>query len=149
ETMWRNFTVYSKQAALESVGVLGDLKYYLGGEWLPGYEQIEKNRAYYSSDEFKLTQAQKQRERILKQISDAEAAPDWFGKDLEIRQLKASLEAVEEQIISLGGGSDQLKAALKELSAMTQRAGGAFNNSTSQAANFKTALADLKNLVPE
>lgn len=45
-TLWHNFTVYAKKAAIESVGVLGDLKYYLGGEWLPGYDQMEKNRAY-------------------------------------------------------------------------------------------------------
>ncbi|MER8613148.1 hypothetical protein [Mesorhizobium sp. M1216] len=63
--------------------------------------------------------------------------------------LKKELEAVETEIINLGGGSDQLKAALKELSDITERAGGAFNNSATSAANFKTVLADLKNLVPE
>ncbi|MER9363479.1 hypothetical protein [Mesorhizobium sp. M0500] len=63
--------------------------------------------------------------------------------------LKKQLEAVETEIVNLGGGSDQLKAALKELSDITERAGGAFNNSATSAANFKTVLADLKNLVPE
>lgn len=66
-----------------------------------------------------------------------------------LEALKKELEAVETEIINLGGGSDQLKAALKELSDITERAGGAFNNSATSAANFKTALADLKNLVPE
>lgn len=148
-TMWRNFIVAAKQAAIEGVGVAEKIYRALNGEYLPGYQRMKDAERYYASDEFKLKQAQKQRERILKQIADAEAAPDWIGKDLEIRQLKASLQAVEEQIIALGGGSDQLKQALKELSDITQRAGGSFNGTANMAGNFKQALEELKKLVPD
>lgn len=150
ETMWRNFTIYAKKAAIESVGVLGDLKYYLGGHWLPGYDDQQKALAYYSSDEFKLKQAQKQREQLIKDISNVKADPALGGVDLGVLDaLEKELQAVEEQIISLGGGSDELKQALKELSAITQRAGGAFDGSASSASNFKSALEALNALVPD
>ncbi len=148
DTMWRNFTVYAKKAAVESVGVLGSVKNFLSGNWLPGYDSQQKALANYNSDAFKLKQAQAQRANLQKQIAAIESGPDYVTKPLELRELKASLQAVEEQIDALGGGSDQLKAALKELSDVTQRAGGAFNGSAAQAANFKAALADLMKLVP-
>jgi len=148
DTLWRNFTVYAKKAALESVGILGDIKYYLGGEWLPGYDKQQKALAYYSSDEFKLKKAKEQREQLLKDIANVKADPALGGMGY-VEELEKELAAVEERIISLGGGSDELKAALSELSAMTQRAGGAFDGTASQAVNFKNALASLKALVPD
>lgn len=149
DTLWRNFTIYAKKAALASVGALGSIKYYLGGHWLPGYDEFGKTQKLINSPEFQIAQLEKQRERIQKQLQAAIDQPNYAGKALEIRQLEASLQAVEERIIGLGGGSDELKQALSELSAMTQRAGGAFDNSASQATNFKSALEALKNLVPE
>lgn len=149
ETMWRNFTVYAKKAAIESVGALGSLRYYLGGHWLPGHDDQQKQLAYFSSDEFKLKQAKKQREQLLKDIANVKADPALGGVDLGVLDaLEKELQAVEEQIISLGGGSDELKQALAELSAITQRTGGAFNGSASSASNFKSALEALKALVP-
>lgn len=148
-TLWRNVTIYAKQAAIEGVGYAGSIISALRGEWLPGYDQMKESERYYGSDEFKLTQAEKQRERIQKQIADLQNGPDFVTKDLELRQLRATLQAVEEQIVSLGGGSDELKAALNSLSAITQNVGGAFHQNVRAAANFKAALADLKSLVPE
>ncbi|MHA6646378.1 hypothetical protein ACX3P1_28200, partial [Mesorhizobium sp. A623] len=148
-TLWRNVSVYAKQAAIEGVGYAGAIIKALRGEWLPGYDQLESTQTRINSPEFKLEQAQKQRDRIQKQLQAAIDQPDYAGKALEIRQLEASLQAVEEQIIALGGGSDKLKNSLKELSAITQRAGGGFDGAATSAANFRTALADLKALVPE
>ncbi|TGU87718.1 phage tail tape measure protein [Mesorhizobium sp. M00.F.Ca.ET.151.01.1.1] len=150
DTMWRNFTVYAKQAAIEGVGVAQKIFKTLNGEYLPGYQKMKDAEAYYQSDEFKLKQAQKQREQLLKDIANVEADPALSGDGMgTLDALKKELEAVETEIVNLGGGSDRLKQALKELSDITQQAGGTFNNSAAQAANFKAALADLKNLVPE
>ncbi|TPM61107.1 hypothetical protein FJ959_07380 [Mesorhizobium sp. B2-2-4] len=150
DTVWRNFTVYAKQAAIEGVGVAQQIFKTLNGEYLPGHQKMKDAEAYYASDGFKLKQAQKQREQLLQDIANVEADPALSGDGMgTLDALKKELEAVETEIVSLGGGSDQLKQALKELSDITQRAGGAFNGSASSAANFKAALADLKNLVPE
>lgn len=150
DTMWRNFTVYAKQAAIEGVGVAQKIFKTLNGEYLPGYQKMKDAEAYYQSDAFKLKQAQKQREQLLKDIANVEADPALSGDGMgTLDALKKELEAVETEIVNLGGGSDQLKQALKELSDITMRAGGAFNDSSAQAANFRAALADLKNLVPE
>ncbi|GAA4111193.1 hypothetical protein ACFFTN_27545 [Aminobacter aganoensis] len=148
-TLWRNVTIYAKQAAIEGVGYAGSIISALSGEWLPGYDKQQKAYDYLFSDEAKLRQAEKQRTRLQKQIADLDNGPDFATKVLELRQLRASLQAVEEQIVSLGGGSDELKGALKELSDITQNVGGAFNRNVSAAGNFKAALADLKSLVPE
>lgn len=150
ETLWRNVRVYAKQAAIESVGYAEKIIRALRGEWLPGYDKQQKAYDYLFSDQAKLDQAVKQRERIQAQLKAARELPDdYFGKTTEVRQLEAALQAVEEQIIDLGGGSDELKRGLKELSDMTQRAGGAFNNTATMATNFKTALNELKSIVPE
>lgn len=141
ETMWRNFMVYAKQAAIEGVGVAQQI-----------YNAIRPYQPQYSSgpafDERALEALRQSRERIQKQLQAAIDQPDYAGKALEIRELKASLQAVEEQIIALGGGSDQLKAALKELSILTQKAGGTFDGAATSATNFKTALQALKEMVP-
>ncbi|MHA7882588.1 lysozyme family protein [Nitratireductor rhodophyticola] len=147
-TLWRNFTVYAKQAAIEGVGIARNIVSALRGEWLPGYDDQQQALAYYSSDEFKLKQAQKRREQLLKDIANVKADPALGGMGY-VTALEKELEAVEEQIISLGGGSDELKGALKELSAMTQRAGGAFDGTANSAANFQSSLAALKAMVPE
>lgn len=147
-TLWRNFTVYAKQAAIEGVGIARNIVSALRGEWLPGYDAQQQALAYYSSDEFKLKQAQKRREQLLKDIANVKADPALGGMGY-VTALEKELEAVEEQIISLGGGSDELKGALKELSAMTQRAGGAFDGTANSAANFQSSLAALKAMVPE
>lgn len=148
-TLWRNVTIYAKQAAIEGVGYADSIISALRGEWLPGYDKQQKAYDYLFSDEAKLRQVEKQRGRILKQIADLENGPDFTTKALELRGLRATLQAVEEQIASLGGGSDELKGALKELSDITQNVGGAFNRNVTAAGNFKAALADLKSLVPE
>lgn len=147
-TLWRNFTVHAKKAAIEGVGVARNIVSALRGEWLPGYDDQQQALAYYSSDEFKLKQAQKRREQLLKDIANVKADPALGGMGY-VTALEKELEAVEEQIISLGGGSDELKGALKELSAMTQRAGGAFDGTANSAANFQSSLAALKAMVPE
>lgn len=141
-TLWRNVAIYAKQAAIEGVGYAQQI-----------YNALRPYQPMYSSgpafDERALEKLRQRRESIQKQLQAAIDQPDYAGKALEIRQLQDSLQAVEERITSLGGGSDELKQALGELSAITQRVGSGFNSTATTALNFKNALAELKNLVPE
>ncbi|MGB3536862.1 MAG: phage tail tape measure protein [Mesorhizobium sp.] len=138
DTVWRNFSVYSKKAALESAKALAYI--------MPSARVVDVPDNFVAG--FKLKEAQAKRDSIQKQLQAAIDQPDYAGKAVEIRELKASLQAVEEQIIALGGGSDQLKQALKELSILTQKAGGTFNGAATSVTNFKTALQALKEMVP-
>jgi muramidase (phage lysozyme) len=148
-TLWQNVRVYAKQAAIDSVGHARKIISAIRGEWLPGAGQQQQAYDYLFSDRIHLDQAKARRDRIKTQLQAAIDQPDYAGKALEIRELQGSLAAVEEEIIRLGGGSDQLKAGLKELSDITQRAGGSFNGTATMAGNFKAALEDLKKLVPD
>lgn len=142
ETLWRNVTIYAKKAAIESAGYAAAI-----------YKALRPYQPMYSDgpafNDRALELLRQRRESIQKQLQAAIDQPDYAGKALEIQQLQASLEAVEEKIIALGGGSNELKAALGELSAITQRVGSGFNSTATTALNFKNALVELKNLVPE
>jgi phage-related minor tail protein len=161
DKLWHNVTIYAKKAAIEGVSYAQQIAEAIRG-LNPNYGKADPYAGVPKPESLDLVMARdrlaglkKSRDNILKQIGDTEAGPDWFGKSTEISELKGTLSALEdqisdteEQIIDLGGGSDQLKQALKELSAMTQRAGGAFDGTASQASSFKSALEDLKKLVP-
>ena len=145
-TMWRNFTIYAKQAAIEGVNVASRI---IGAINDPSGGARDKAIAAYNTPEQQLKRLQGQRERILRKIADTEANPLNLMKEVELRQLRAALSAVDAQIDEAKGGSDEFKQALKELSSASNSLSGAFGGNVTAAANFKTALADLKKLVPE
>ncbi|BCH60417.1 hypothetical protein RvVAR0630_30410 [Agrobacterium vitis] len=145
-TMWRNFMVYAKQAAVESVNVASKVIGYIND---PSNGARNLAVASYNSSDKQLQRLQTQRADLAKQIAETEANPLNALKETELRQLRAALAAIEDQIVALGGGSDELKAALRELSGMTTNVGNSFMSNTTAARNFKTALIELKNLVPE
>ncbi|KAA3529025.1 hypothetical protein DXM29_09500 [Agrobacterium tumefaciens] len=145
-TMWRNFTIYAKQAAIEGVNVASKIVGYIND---PSGGTRDRAIAAYNSPEQQLKRLQDQRTRILHQIADTEANPLNLIKEVELRQLRAALSAVDAQIDEAKGGSDEFKQALKELSSASNSLSGAFGGNVTVAANFKAALADLKKLVPE
>lgn len=145
-TMWRNFTVYAKQAAIEGVNVASRI---IGAINDPSGGARDKAVAAYNTPEQQLKRLQDQRTRILRQIADTEANPLNLMKEVELRQLRSALSAVDAQIDEAKGGSDEFKQALKELSSASNSLSGAFGGNVTAAANFKTALTDLKKLVPE
>ncbi|MGP4670262.1 phage tail tape measure protein, partial [Agrobacterium pusense] len=145
-TMWRNFTIYAKQAAIEGVNVASKIVGYIND---PSGGARDRAIADANSPERQLARLNEQRARIERQIADTEANPFNVLKEVELRQLRAALSAVDEQIHEVTGGSDEFKQALKELSAASNSLSGAFGGNVSAAANFKTALVELKNLVPE
>jgi hypothetical protein len=148
-TMWRNFTVYAKQAAIEGVGVAGKIIGALRGDFLPGYDEAKGNVARLSSPEAQLKRLQAQRQSIVDQIASVKAEPFNVLKESELRTLEATLKALDEQIHDVTGGSEEFKQALKELSGMTTRLDSGFEKNVTSTANFKSALVELKNLVPE
>ena len=148
-TVWRNFTVYAKKAAIEGVGVAGKIIGALRGDFLPGYDEAKGNVARLSSPEAQLKRLQAQRQSIVDQIASVKAEPFNVLKESELRTLEATLKALDEQIHDVTGGSDEFKQALKELSGMTTRLDSGFEKNVTSTANFKSALVELKNLVPE
>lgn len=145
-TMWRNFTIYAKQAAIEGVNVASHI---IGAINDPSGGARDKAVAAYNTPEQQLKRLQDQRARILRKIADTEANPLNLMKEVELRQLRAALSAVDAQIDEAKGGSDEFKQALKELSSASNSLSGAFGGNVTATANFKAALADLKKLVPE
>lgn len=148
-TMWRNFTVYAKSAAIEGVDVASKIIGVIRDLSDPGGDVRDAAIARYNSPEERLKRLQKQRAGILAAIEREKANPDNVLQQAELRQLKTALRAVEEQILEVTGGSDDFKAALKELSAASNSLSGSFNSNVASAANFKSALTELKNLVPD
>lgn len=145
-TMWRNFTIYAKQAAIEGVNVASQIIGYIND---PSGGARDRAVATYNSPEQQLKRFHEQRATIARQIADTEANPFNVLKEAELRQLRASLSAIDSQIHDVTGGSDEFKQSLKELSSASNSLSGAFGGNVSAAANFKNALTDLKKLVPE
>ncbi len=145
-TMWRNFTVYAKQAAIEGVNVASSIIGFIND---PSGGARDRAVADANSPERQLARLQEQRARIERQIAETAANPFNVLKEAELRQLRASLSAVDEQIHEVTGGSDEFKQSLKELSAASNSLSGSFGGNVTAATNFKTALTELKNLVPD
>lgn len=145
-TMWRNFTVYAKQAAVEGVNVASKVIGFIND---PSMGARDRRLAEYNSPEKQLERLQKQRDGILKAIEREKANTGNFLQQSELRNLETALSAVDDQILDLTGGSDEFKQALKELSAASNSLSGAFGGNVTAASNFKNALAELKKLVPE
>ncbi|WP_119254383.1 phage tail tape measure protein [Shinella zoogloeoides] len=148
-TMWRNFTVYAKQAAIEGVNVASKVIDFINNPGDPGGRKYKALIDRYNSPEEQLKRLQKQRAGIVAAIEREKANTGNFLQQQELRQLNAALSAVDDQIHEVTGGSDEFKQALKELSAASNSLSGAFGGNVTAAANFKTALVELKNLVPE
>ncbi|MQV98352.1 hypothetical protein GHK46_13670 [Sinorhizobium medicae] len=148
-TMWRNFTVYAKSAAIEGVNVASEIIGVIRDLSDPGGDVRDAAIARYNSLEEQLKRLERQRQGILDQIDAAKASPFNVMQEAEIRQLEAALKAVDEQILEVTGGSADFKSALKELSSASNSLSSSFNGNVASASNFKAALAELKNLVPE
>jgi hypothetical protein len=145
-TLWRNVTVYSKQALLSGVsyaeqliGVISRLK---------GDDLIDRAKADALDPAKQLEALKARRDAVAREMQDVSENSLSPLKVTELRNLQNTLDALDQQIEELGGGSDELKAALSELSNITQNAGGSFQESAEKAANFQSALAEIKKLVP-
>ncbi|MDQ0455157.1 phage tail tape measure protein [Rhizobium paknamense] len=138
-TMWRNFMVYAKQAAVESVNVAAKVIGYIND---PSGGARDKVIADYNGVDQQLERLRQQRDKLNRQIADTEENPLNVLKEAELRQLRADLSSVEEKIAALTGSSKDLSAASTSLAS-------AFDRDVTTAANFRSALADLKKLVPE
>ncbi|TCM57823.1 hypothetical protein C8J36_102626 [Rhizobium sp. PP-F2F-G48] len=146
-TMWRNFTVYAKQAAVEGVGVASKIMGALYPDF--GGEVRDKAIERYNSPEEQLKRLQAQRAGIVKEINRVKAQKDNLIQGAELRNLAIALSAVDEEIHKVTGGSKEFKEVLKGLSDITTNFGRDMKMNAERAKNFGEALTDLKNLVPE
>lgn len=144
-TMWRNATVRMKAFAIDAVGVLSQVRDALN----PGKDEYDKLVENYNSPEEQLKRLQKQRAGIVAAIEREKANTGNFLQQAELRNLETALKAIDEKIHEATGGSDEFKQSLNELSTASNTLSGAFGGNVSAAANFKAALTELKNLVPE
>ncbi len=149
ETMWRNVMVYTKGALLESVNYAQKTMALISR--LKGDGIISASRERALSPESQFNALLERRKDIIQKIADLRGKAD-FDVDydgLALRRLEDNLEAVDVQIADLTPHSKEFAAALKELSNLTLGVSSNFNNSAAAALNFKQALDQLKNLVPE
>lgn len=144
-TMWRNATVRMKGFAIDAVDMLSKVREALN----PGKDDYDRLVARYNSPEEQLKRLQKQRADLVAAIEREKANTGNFLQQAELRNLETSLKAIDEQIHEVTGGSDEFKQSLNELSAASNSLSGAFSGNVASAANFKAALTELKNLVPE
>ncbi|MBM3089260.1 hypothetical protein GFB56_00300 [Ensifer sp. T173] len=145
-TMWRNFSVYAKSAAIDGVNIASKI---IGALHDPGGDVRDAAIARYNSPEEQLKRLQRQRQGILADIEREKANTGNVLQNAELRNLESALKAVDDQILEVTGGSNDFKASLKELSAASNSLSGSFNGNVASAANFKSALTELKNLVPD
>ncbi len=151
-TMWRNFTVHAKQAAVEGVNVASKIIGAIndpGGLISAARAEGDRKIAANNTPEKRLERLNEQRARILRQIAETEANPFNVLKEAELRQLRASLSAIDDQIHEVTGGSEEFKQALKALSVASNSLSSSFNGNVTATANFKAALIELKKLVPD
>lgn len=152
ETMWRNITVWSKQALLETVGYAQQTAKFLSQ--LKGDGIIAEAKTKALSEEGRMNTLLEKRKAIVEKITDLqnEAADPLFDSSLtemNLKRLQDELDGVDEKIAELTPHSQEFSAALKELSNATLSLSNGFNNSVSASANFKASLNELKALVPE
>ncbi|MEP7453292.1 phage tail tape measure protein [Phyllobacterium sp. SB3] len=147
-TMWRNFMVYAKQAAIEGVSVASKVIDVINNPGDPGGRRKQAVIDRHNSPEEQLKRLSESRRQIVEAIANIEASGEQ-GRKLALPQLQRDLEALDRQILEVTGGSDEFKQSLKELSSASLSLSGNLNSNTTAAANFKSALTDLKNLVPD
>lgn len=158
ETLWRNVMVYSKQAALESLSYMDKLVTAIS--WLKGDHYIANireaaiqdynNRQNSPATKVKqLNELYKRRYEIIEKIADLEkkssSGTGSIFNNLDrvnINRLKHDLDAVDKSI-------NDLAPDAKLLTTFIQDTAASFANSATAALNFKDALNDLKNFVPE
>ncbi|NKM86341.1 hypothetical protein GFL54_18950 [Rhizobium laguerreae] len=145
-TLWRNVSVYAKQALINGVGYAEGLIDAIST--LKGDKLIERYKADAADPAKQLERLQQRRASVVREMDDVRSNPFSVLKEAELRNLQSTFDAIDEQIADLSGGSDELKSALSELSNITQNAGQSFNNTAASAANFQSALAEIKKLVP-
>jgi len=152
ETLWRNVEVNAKKAAIESVrftqDILKTINKYAYTETPNGINWLGIAKP---TDEKKLNQLLKERGDLQERIADLRknGGSDELFDGLELNRLEGQLDAVNDQIAELTPQSKEFASALKELSNITLGTSSNFNSTAASAANFKQALTDLKNMVPE
>lgn len=146
EKLWRNIVVYSKKAALESVGYAE--KIILTISDLKGDGYIAAARENTLSQEATLERALERRKKLLETIAAIEASGEK-GRMTALPKLRQDVEALDREISRLENGTVDMETAMRTLSDASRSLSSGFSGNVTAAANFKSALADLKKYIPE
>jgi lambda family phage tail tape measure protein len=148
DTVWTNFKVYAKSAALYGVDVAKDVVTVLNTPNRQANKAIADAEARYNSPEAQIARLEAQKKEIEDLIAKVAADPVNFLQKNQLEDLRLELAAVERQILDMGGGSEQFKQTLKDIFAVSVPITETFTRNATAVASFTKALTDLKNLVP-
>ncbi len=146
ETLWQNVRVNAKRAAIESVsyakqiiGLISTLK---------GDGYVSSAREDFLSQEATLERALECRKKLLETIAAIEASGEK-GRMAALPKLRQDVEALDREISQLENGTVDMETAMRTLSDASRSLSSGFTGNVTAAANFKSALADLKKFIPE
>ena len=146
ETLWQNVRVYAKKAAIESVSYAEQIIATLSK--LKGDGYIASARDNFLSPEATLERAIERRRKLLETIAAIESSGEK-GRMTALPKLKQDVEALDREISQLQNGTVDLDTAMRTLSDASRSLSSGFGGNVTAAANFKSALADLKKFIPE
>ncbi|UVC10179.1 hypothetical protein IHQ71_06120 [Rhizobium sp. TH2] len=160
-TMWRNFTIMAKGAAIDGVGVAKSVIEAIRGLKTEGDLAMEKRMTPEIMgkrlEAERLKNLTAQRLALADQIAAVEATPvaSYLGqrgideRNAALADMRRDLAGLDAAIGEVTGEGDKLGTSLKNLDTTAKAVSTSLASNTASAANFKKALTDLKNLVPE
>lgn len=161
DTMWNNFMIRAKGAAIEGVGVAKSVVEAIRGlkterelqferDWTPDKiaERLQQER---------LRNLTAQRQDLADQIAAVEATPvarvlgqrGIDERNTALDDMRKQLIALDARIKEVTEEGQKLNEKVKELDTSGNTLAATLARNTASAANFKTALAELKALVPD
>ncbi|MDH6265647.1 muramidase (phage lysozyme) [Rhizobium sp. SG_E_25_P2] len=159
DTMWANFTVRAKAAAIEGANIAASIAQSIrdAGEsvgadkWLDGTRlapgALEAGRRDYDQRQelAELNDLLKQRAELMAELEGMSPLARSLGFD---ESVKANLREVDARIREVQQALQDTRPVIDGVKDSSEALSPAFDRNATAAINFKTALAELKALVP-
>jgi lambda family phage tail tape measure protein len=159
ETMWSNFTVRAKAAAIEGANVAASIAQAIrdagasvgADKWLDGTRLApgaldNARRDYDQRQELsELNDLLKRRAELMAELEGMSPLARSLGFD---ESVKANLRDVDARIREVQQALQDTRPALDGVKDSSEALSPAFDRNATAAINFKTALAELKAMVP-
>ncbi|WP_137153491.1 hypothetical protein [Rhizobium sp. FKL33] len=159
ETMWRNFTVRAKAAAIDGANVAASIAQAIrdagasvgADKWLDGTRLApgaldNARRDYDQRQELsELNDLLKRRAELMAELDGMSPVARSLGFD---ESVKANLRDVDARIREVQQALQDTRPALDGVKDSSEQLSPAFDRNATAASNFKTALAELKAMVP-
>jgi hypothetical protein len=149
DTMWTNFTVYAKKAAVDGVTAVARAMAEMD-KGLPKDQEkrvLDRFNAEVSPDA-QIARLEAQKKELQDLLAKVSADPVNFLQKNQIEDLTRQIDALDRQIMDLGGGTDEFKQTMKDIMGTLPQVAETFHTNTAAVAAFSKALTELKNLVP-